>query len=217
MIFDLDGTVVDTLFEVHQAINLALDQLNLPRVRLENSRKAIGPGPDEFIKYILLPEHLHHSQAFYAAFAEIYRRINATAAELFDGMAPLLDQLKGNYALAMATNKARVNTQPLIEKFGLDRWFQLIVTRDEAARPKPEPDMLLSICRHFDIEPQRSLMVGDTDNDVISAAAAKMPCALALWGYSDHFEQLSKIADFSISHPLDLLNLVNHSKDRHVE
>lgn len=184
---------------------------------MEDSRRAIGPGPDEFIKYILAPEHLQYSQAFYGVFAEIYHRTNATTAEFFDGMGELLSRLKGNYALAIATNKARVNTQPLIEKLLLDRWFDLIITRDEATRPKPEPDMLLACCEHFGVSPARALMIGDTDNDVLAALAAEMPSALALWGYSDHLLRLSRIADFSLSHPLQLLDLLNGEGASHVE
>jgi phosphoglycolate phosphatase len=208
VIFDLDGTLVDTLPDVHASINKTLVQLDLPQVQVEQTMRAIGPGPEEFIKFILSSENLHRAPDFYEAFRKIYGRHSSDTSELFAGMPTLLKQLKkGNVRLALATNKSRPDTEPLIAKFRLDQLFDIILTRDDVQNPKPAPDMLLKACRLLNVSPQRTLMLGDTDNDILAAQKADILSCLALWGYSD-FCDLHLLADYTAENAKAVLTII---------
>ncbi len=190
--------------------------MNLPRISEENSRRAIGPGPKEFIKHILSPQHLERAEEFFHVFSDIYRRYNGTRSTLFPEMEELLHLLHGRKRLALATNKSFEDTLPLIEKFSLDRLFDVILTRDDVAEPKPAPDMPLAACARLSVPPSRSLLVGDTYNDLAAAHAAGMPCCLALWGYSDQYDQLAGEAEYCASNPMELLEVLKLNEPIHV-
>ncbi len=209
IIFDLDGTLVDTLPEVHQSINETLYKMGLPTVSLSTSKKAIGPGPVEFIKILLPKNSLHRSLEFTALLSETYKKYNGLFADFFPGIPELLTSLKGKVRLAIATNKSLTETMPLAEKLHFSRWFDAIFTRDEVKEPKPSPDLLLHACNTFRLPPYRALMIGDTDNDVLASRAAGMPCCLAKWGYASNQEVLAKLCTFSSDSPRDLLRILN--------
>lgn len=216
VIFDLDGTLVDTLPDVHASINKTLAQLDLPQVPVEQTTKAIGPGPSEFIKFILSSENIHRAPDFYDAFRAIYSQHSSDTSEMFEGMPQLILQLKKeNIRLALATNKARLDTEPLIAKFGFDQLFDIIITRDEVENPKPAPDMLLKACRFLNVSPQRTLMLGDTDNDILAAQKADILSCLALWGYSD-FCDLHLLADYTAENAIAVLQIIKEQVDQNV-
>jgi phosphoglycolate phosphatase len=216
VIFDLDGTLVDTLPDVHESINRTLAQLDLPPVSVEQTTKAIGPGPAEFIKFILSSENLHRAPDFYDAFRAIYSQHSSDTSEMYEGMQNLIMQLKKeNIRLALATNKSRLDTEPLIKKLGLDQLFDIILTRDEVENPKPAPDMLLKACHLLNVSPQRTLMLGDTDNDILAAQKADILSCLALWGYSD-FCDLHLLADYTAENAMDVIELIKEKVSQNV-
>lgn len=208
VIFDLDGTLVDTSVDVHLCLNLALQQMNLPTISMEMAKKAIGPGPADFVKYVLAGA-MHRADELHEVFRPIYWERCADHAEPFDGIIDLLNELRdAGIICAVATNKASDGTDAVLNGLNLTPYFDLIISRDAVPQPKPAPDMLLKICNDLDIHPDRALMLGDTDNDILAANAASMKSALALWGFSDHFDELKKIATFAVKHPLDVLQLI---------
>ena len=209
VIFDLDGTLVDTQKDVFISLNLALEQINLPLISLETAKKAIGPGPDEFLRYVIGESNLHRGEDFRNAFRPIYSERCADHAALFDGISALLSELKkAGIKLAVATNKARSGTDPILRVLEIEHFFDIIMTRDEVENPKPKPDMLLAACERLEIETNRALMLGDTDNDILAAEAAGVKSCLALWGYFHQMDELKKIADFAVEHPLHVLEFV---------
>lgn len=204
IIFDLDGTLVDTAFEVHQSINDTLQKMGLPQVSLAASKRAIGPGPEEFVRILLPKDSLHRAGEFTALLSETYKRYNGMFADFFPGVPQILNQLNGKYKLAIATNKSFNEVMPLAEKLHFSKWFDAVFTRDDVKEPKPAPDLLLHACRAFRVPTKRALMIGDTDNDVLAARAAGMFCCLAKWGYASNQEELIKLCDFAVDSPQDL-------------
>ncbi len=209
VIFDLDGTLVDTETDVYNSLNLALEKMALPRITLDTAKKAIGPGPNEFIKHVLGEHNLHRAEEFRDIFRPIYWRHCTDHSKLFDGIMPLLIELKNKRIhLAIATNKARSGTDPILQALNVLDFFHLIMTRTEVENPKPAPDMILAACERLNVPPEKTLMLGDTDNDILAARAAGVKSALALWGYSDHKQALTKLASFAVDHPLKVLELI---------
>lgn len=208
ILFDVDGTLVDTQQDVYISLNLALEEMDLPNISIDTAKLAIGPGPKDFLKYVLGEENLYRAQEFRSAFRPIYWARCADHAELFPGMTQLLEKLKEqNIKLGVATNKARFGTDVIFKALKIHKSFDIIMTRDEVENAKPNPEMILSACKALNVFPERTLMLGDTDNDILAAQAAGAKSCLALWGYSNEMEKLKKLADFAVRHPLDLLQL----------
>ncbi len=208
VIFDLDGTLIDTSTDVHLCLNMALEQMKLPTISMEIAKKAIGPGPHDFVKYIL-GDAMHRVDEFHQIFRPLYWERCADHAEPFDGIVELLKDLHdADIKCAVATNKAQQGTHAVLKALELEHHFDLILSRDQVEHPKPAPDMLLKACSELDVHPARALMLGDTDNDILAANAASIKSALALWGFADHFDDLKKISTFAVEHPLDVLDII---------
>ncbi|MBN1479869.1 HAD-IA family hydrolase [candidate division KSB1 bacterium] len=216
VIFDLDGTLVDTATDVHLCLNLALQEMNLPLISLETAKKAIGPGPKEFVKYVLA-DRVDLAEEFVQIYRPFYMKHCADNAELYDGIIELLRELQANrIKMAVATNKTHRATEIVLRALAIDSCFDVVVARDQVAQPKPAPDMLLHICERLNILPKNALMLGDTDNDILAANAAEIRSCLALWGFSEHFEALKKISTFSAEYPLQVLDIIESEIVQHV-
>lgn len=216
VIFDLDGTLVDTATDVHISLNLALEKMGLPLISLEIAKKAIGPGPKEFIGYVL-GDSVERAEELREIFRPIYWQRCADNAEVFDGMLDLIHSLKKQHIkCAVATNKEYEGMIRVLKGLELDAHFDLLLSRDAVAHPKPAPDMILKACETLDVSPDRTLMLGDTNNDLLAAQAAGAQSCLVRWGYSHDIDALTKMASFSIDHPRDLLYLLKSEILEHV-
>ena len=208
VIFDLDGTLVDTATDVHICLNMTLEHMGLPTISLESAKQAIGPGPKHFLKYVL-GDRAELADDFHKIFRPIYFSRCVDNAEPFDGIIELLQDLRDkDIKTAVATNKAQQGTDAVLKGLELESYFDIILSRDDVEKPKPAPDMLLKVYSRLAISPNNVLMLGDTDNDILAANAARVKSCLALWGFSDHFDELKKISTYAIEHPLQLLDIV---------
>jgi len=211
VIFDLDGTLVDTAVDVHISLNLALEEMGLPHISMETAKLAIGPGPADFIKYVLGEANLSRKDEIRRLFRSIYRQRCTDHAQLFEGIGEVLETLQeANVKLAVATNKARASTDFILHALEIDSFFHRTITRNEVENPKPHPDMILKLCSDLEISPQKTMMVGDTDNDILAAQAAGVKSCVARWGYSHHMDQLIAMADYALSQPAELLECVEN-------
>jgi len=210
VIFDLDGTLIDTSVDVHICLNLTLEQMGLPTIDMAAAKQAIGPGPDHFTKYVLSGE-ANRAEEFHQIFRPIYWERCADNAEPFEGIQELLLELQDKgIKRAVATNKADRGTHIVLNALELAHHFDIILSRDDVENHKPAPDMLLKACQELDVHPDNALMLGDTDNDILAANSASIKSALALWGFSDHFDELKKISTFAVEHPLDVLEIIEN-------
>ncbi|MBN1560100.1 HAD-IA family hydrolase [candidate division KSB1 bacterium] len=208
VIFDVDGTLVDTATDVHICLNMALEKMKLPTITVEMAKKAIGPGPKDFIKYILA-DRIDLAEEFHHVFRPLYLQHCADNAIPFDGIVELLQELRDrNIKMAVATNKARNSNNAVLTALQLDSYFDIILSRDDVENSKPSPDMLFKACDQLNIPPAKALMLGDTYNDIYAANAAGMKSCLALWGFSEDYQDLMAISTYAIENPLQILDII---------
>lgn len=207
IIFDLDGTLVDTLPDIHNCVLMTLKKMGLPPVPLETTKRAIGPNHETFARIVMGGGEEKEIIEFFRIFRPIYMEKNAEQTRPFPGMTELLDSL-GGYDMAVASNKVLAQTQSILEKLNLIDRFKLVVGPELVSQPKPAPDMIDFCADHFGIDSSQILVVGDTDNDIEAAQRAGAKSCFARWGYAINETELETKADFSISHPLELLKLV---------
>jgi phosphoglycolate phosphatase len=174
IIFDWDGTLVDSIDWIVRCLQHAATQLNLPMPDQQAAKDVIGlsitqaiqtlfPGIDESMKNQLVT---CYSQAFFAK--------QISRDDLFEGVYEMLVQLKqAGYQLAVATGKNRAGLQKALQATGTEELFCITRCADETAS-KPDPTMVLDIIRHVDAANERTLMVGDSVHDLQMALNAQI-------------------------------------------
>ncbi len=179
VLFDLDGTLADTLPDLADALAAAADVGTVDEARL---RPLISGGAREMIASVLAPGT---DQARHRFLAEYRERI-AVRTRLFTGIEPILRTLEGcDVRWGVVTNKHAWLTEPLLESLDLKRRAACVVSGDTAAHPKPHPAPLLLACESLSIPPSAAVYVGDARSDITSGRAAGVTTVSAGWGYTD--------------------------------
>jgi len=205
-IFDLDGTLLDTLTDLHLCINGALEQMELPVLPRHVVQEAIGPSAEAFGRVTLGGENLHRLSELLERFRVLYYQRCLDHTRPFPGIPSVLERLDSS-TRAIATNKPLRGTRHILDALGLSHHFDTVIGPETVERVKPHPDMILYALDRAGVEAGRTLMIGDTENDLQAAAAAGVWSCLVEWGYSLQTDKLRESADFVISTPEQLLEL----------
>ena len=211
-LFDLDGTLVDTVPDIDQALNHALATFGLARVDLSLTRHWIGHGSRTLIKQAL--EYQQQAAAepdidqlitpfldYYKANIAVHSR---TYAEVNEALSTLHQR---GTKLAVVTNKLTELSEPLLQDIGLYEFFDLIVCGDTASKPKPDPAPINLCLEQFALAPEQVLMVGDSETDVLAAQAASVDVACMRDGYNHGVDVATLKADFILETFADLPGL----------
>lgn len=213
VMFDLDGTLVNTAPEIAFAANQMLDGLNLPQKSPAQITRYIGEGAQMLVKRcVTIDTHtepddalLQDAQAlFYKHYAQ-----NVTNSQPYHGALETLSQLKSaGFRLACVTNKPEKFSIPLLSSTGLAEFFEVIVSGDTLAKKKPHPMQLHHICQKLDVLEAESMLVGDSDTDVVAAHAAGCYIVTVPYGYNQGKQIDESMVDATIDDLPDLLNLL---------
>lgn len=189
VLFDLDGTLVDSLPDIHEALNQTLASLGEPPFTPEAVAGMVGAGVDALIAraYAALDKPIDPASA--RKVAERYLAIySARATELTtlnpgaSGVVPRLAE--AGVRLGVVTNKPESETRDILAHFGLLDRMEVVIGGDAGPARKPAPDLLLLACRRLALEPSDTLFVGDSENDVEAARAAGMRVVALRGGYT---------------------------------
>ncbi|MDR0634986.1 MAG: phosphoglycolate phosphatase, partial [Azoarcus sp.] len=190
VLFDLDGTLLDTIADLADAANLMLAELGRPPRTQAEIHGFVGKGIGNLVSRCLseggprAPEK--ESAAALDVFRRHYARVNGRRARPYPGVTELLDKLAARgLKMALITNKATAFTLPLLAQFGMARHFGAVVCGDTLPVRKPDPAPIARACALLDVAPAQALMVGDSANDALAARAAGMPVLLVTYGYSE--------------------------------
>lgn len=187
IIFDLDGTLLDTLGDLHAATNAVLRQFGYPPRTIDEVRSFVGNGAERLIRLAVPPQ----GQAQVAQILERFRTYYAAHCDIltapYDGVMPMLAKLGEKYPLAVVSNKPDIAVKELAR-----RYFPTLYAVGESADcpRKPAPDMVFAAMRALDV--QKCIYVGDSEVDVQTARNASVPCVSVTWGFRD--EQTLRVA-----------------------
>jgi phosphoglycolate phosphatase len=211
ILFDLDGTLVDTAHDLAYALNLQRERHGLAELSLDVIRPYASHGSKGLLAVgfdlTVEDEVFAEMRDEYLA---IYDQVLTRQPILFDGITELLTSLEAkNIPWGVVTNKPRRFTQPLMQSIGLLTRAACVVSGDDATRPKPYPDTLLMACKQADVNPALCWYVGDAERDIQAGNAAGMRTVVALYGYLAETDQPAAWgADRMINKPLDFLGLI---------
>ena len=187
VLFDLDGTLLDTLQDLADSVNFALQQFGMPVHSLEEVRSFVGNGARNLIQQSV-PEQTSEEEAekVLAVFREHYDAHNQDKTAPYPGILDALKVLEKKYPLAIASNKPDWAVKPLCQ-----RYFPGVGARGESqdCPRKPAPDMVLRAMADMGV--QKCVYVGDSEVDLLTAKNAELPCLSVLWGFRDR-EQLTE-------------------------
>jgi phosphoglycolate phosphatase len=193
VLFDLDGTLLDTVAAISSGLNQALAEQQLGPLPQAQVREMIGRGGPILITRALAWLGVAMDAAGQAALLQRYflhyERIETGdehSAHIYSGATDALEQLKRlGVKLAVVTNKPQRLAFGLLQRLGLTQWIQVVVGGDSCERRKPDPQPLQVACVAMGTEPAHALMVGDSVNDVLAAHAAGMPVVCVPYGYNE--------------------------------
>lgn len=203
VMFDLDGTLLDTAPQIAEAANRMLVALGLPMLPQAQISTYIGEGVHNLIKRCLTGDlHAEPDAALFARAQPLYQdyyAANATDSLPFAGVKTALQQLQDQgYLLACVTNKPEKFTLPLLQQAGLAEFFAMVISGDSLPKKKPDPLPLLHICQTLGVLPTEALMVGDSETDIQAALAAGCFVVTVPYGYNQGREIDSTTVDATI-------------------
>ncbi|HTW37657.1 MAG TPA: phosphoglycolate phosphatase [Steroidobacteraceae bacterium] len=184
VLFDLDGTLLDTAHDLAQALNELRREESLAPLPFERIRNFVSHGSSALVR-IGFPEAAEAQfLALRERLLEIYRAALAVYTVPFEGMLELLTRLeREGVPWGIVTNKPAFLTEPLLEQLALHRRAGVIVSGDTLPERKPHPAPLLYAARALGVSPDSSVYVGDAERDVLAARAAGMRALVACFGY----------------------------------
>jgi len=202
VIFDLDGTLVDSASDIAIQVNKLLLRLRGKGASLEEIRKSIGNGARSLLMNFFKPEELEQALEL---FLSNYRAEPVVYTKPYEG---IMETLKGlverGVFLAVATNKPHDITLKVLEKLNMLDFFHEVIGADILPEKKPSPMPLLEIAKRLKVEPAKALMVGDSKTDIEAGIRAGMKTAHVSWGY----KPLEITPDYTLTHPYQLLELI---------
>lgn len=217
IIFDLDGTLINTIDDLGQACNHALSACGFPTHKIEDYPKLVGNGINRLIERALPEEHRNETTVLRLReyFVPYYDAHNCDLTHPYDGIPELLQALKAaGHTLAVASNKYQAATEKIVAHF-FPNTFDVVLGERVGVPRKPDPQIVYDILSmlHLSSSPLKEeleevLYIGDSLVDAQTAHAAKATLVLCTWGFCS--EQQLKIAqpNYMIQHPSELLNIL---------
>jgi len=182
ILFDLDGTLVDSGLDIAESVNRTLQAHDLPQLPAEEIISFVGDGVRKLIERTLKRVGRDNVDEMVRAMRADYRENCLVHTIPFPGIPELLRDLRGS-KVAVVTNKVADFARIILDGLELSPYVQAVVGGDETEKIKPSPQPIELACRRLGIGPERGIMIGDHENDVLSGQAAGMTSCAVLWGF----------------------------------
>ncbi len=211
VIFDLDGTILDTLEDLKNSVNYALSNNGLPERSLEEVRSFVGNGIRLLVeRSVPLGTDEATFNKCFSDFKQHYKANSANNTKPYDGIIDTLKDLKSNgYKLAVVSNKADFAVQTLVSDY-FDGIFHYAVGERDGIRRKPYPDSVISALEFLGVDNNNAVYVGDSEVDVETAHNSELTCIAVTWGFRDKSVLESLSPEYIIDKPSQLTGILNN-------
>ena len=207
VIFDLDGTLLDTLQDLHNSVNAALTAYGLPCRSIDEVRKFIGNGIAKLIERAISVKNYPHFEGVLSAFKTHYGAHCKEKTQPYDGILELLKTLqRAGIKTAVVSNKADFAVKLLAEEYFGGLLLDAVGENEaEGVRKKPAPDSLFAVMEKLKAEKGNTVYVGDSEVDIQTAKNADIPCISVTWGFKDREFLLENGAKILVDTPSEIL------------
>jgi len=209
VIFDLDGTLLNTLDDLKDSLNYALAMHGYGEKTLEEVKSFVGNGVRKLVQRALpanTPEE--EIQKCLADFKEHYKSNMQNKTRPYDGIMELLSELKNNnYSLAIVSNKFDAAVKDLAKDY-FDNIIDVAIGESASVKRKPAPDSVYAAINELGSDIKKAIFVGDSETDVQTAKNAGLPCVGVTWGFRTREVLIREGADYIIDTPKELLEIL---------
>ena len=210
LIFDLDGTLINTIDDLGQACNHALSACGFPTHKIEDYPRLVGNGINKLIERALPEEHRNEATVLRLRehFVPFYDQHNCDLTRPYDGIPELLQTLKAaGHTLAVASNKYQAATEKIVAHF-FPNTFDVVLGEREGIPRKPDPQIVWDIIHR--LSPLASNLspiyyIGDSLVDAATARAANLPFVACTWGFCTKEQLQTAQPNYMVSHPSEIL------------
>ena len=207
ILFDLDGTLTDTLGDLANSVNFALRESGFPERTLGEVKSFVGNGVRRLI-YLSVPDNADEETAekCLSVFKEYYKNHSLVETRPYDGIISMLESLKKQgIKIAVVTNKMHEAAEDIVRIFFGDL-IDITLGQVDGVAQKPQPDGIHHVLKKLGISKGKAIYVGDSEVDCITAKNAEIPCVAVSWGFRDKSVLAENGADFIADTPEDVIN-----------
>lgn len=205
LIFDLDGTLVDTRRDLANAVNYALRQLGKNELDLKTLTSYVGDGVRKLLQRALIHSSEAELEMARQHFRHFYFDHLADFSKPYDGIGDMLEHFAGKKK-AVLSNKPQEFTDALLQRLEICKYFEMVVGGQENLKLKPDPEAILKILHELNTSSSRAVIIGDGENDILAGKAAGIKTGAAIYGFRPVEKLLALDPDFVIADPLELKN-----------
>lgn len=202
IIFDLDGTLVNTLEDIAHSVNFTLGRLGRPLLHQDTVRKYVGDGM-EMLLTRALGDHTGLLEEAKGIYTDHQSRNLVVSSRLYPGVQETLEHFR-SIPMAVVTNKTLEFSEPLLEQLGIRPYFGMIIGADAGLPLKPAPDAFLSIMKRLAVPKERTAVVGDGTTDIRAGKAAGITTCAVTYGFRSE-EELRKAGPDHVIHEMSEL------------
>ena len=189
ILFDLDGTLVDSAADLYRAMNLSLEKLALPLVTEVQIRAWVGKGAaklcETVLELLIGQVNAQQQEQLINTFVEVYAQELCVNTQVYEGVLSFLDYCQTHdITMACVTNKPEHLAQGILDILQLSPYFNMVIGGDSLAERKPHPLPLLHCVQQQNTTVSQTLMIGDSSNDVEAARRAGIDCIVVSYGYN---------------------------------
>jgi phosphoglycolate phosphatase len=208
IIFDLDGTLINSIEDITNALNYAFGPYGVNDLNSTEVTAMVGEGPLKLIQYVLTERNLLvDKELLVTRFLDYYASHPTDKTVLYPGTREMFEALKG-LKMAIVTNKTEELSHKILKKFELDKYFDMVVAVDTIAERKPSPGPVIYVLSVLNVAPEDAIIVGDSMIDVQTGKASFVRTVAVTHGYGrDGFQDE---ADFIIGSMSELIDIVKH-------
>ena len=209
VIFDLDGTLLNTLEDLQSSVNYALALYQMPQRSLEEIRRFVGNGVQRLIE-LAVPQKTSKEmlEDVFASFKEHYAIHCNDKTDLYPGIPELLIRLKTEgFRTAIVSNKLQEGVDTLYKQY-FEKSVEVAIGAREGIRKKPAPDSVFEAMKLLNAQKNRTVYIGDSEVDIATAHNAGLPCITVTWGFRNRQEQEEAGGDVFAESPEEVLKLL---------
>lgn len=209
VIFDLDGTLLNTLEDLMDSVNHGLKEYHMPARTLEEIRRFVGNGVQKLVARAV-PEgtDADMQQKVFDAFKEHYREHCNDKTDLYPGIPQLLTELKSRgFAMAIVSNKLQEGVDALYDQY-FKEYLQTAIGARDGIQKKPAPDSVLEALKILHVSKENAVYIGDSEVDIATAQNAQMDCITVTWGFRTQQEQKLAGASTFVDCPEEIIPLL---------
>jgi phosphoglycolate phosphatase len=207
IIFDLDGTLIDSIHDIADAVNYTFEPYGVRKLASEEVAPMVGEGASKLIQNVLDTFLLSHpdKETLKRRLLEYYLAHHSDNTQAYPEVLEMLEALR-DFKKALVTNKPENLTLAILDKLDLRKHFDMVIAADTMEERKPSPAPVLHVLSSLKVRPERAIIVGDSKIDVDTGKAASVRTVAVTYGYGQN--NFHKEADFIIDSPSQLIDIV---------